>query len=243
MRIRSKPFGVVFPAMLVAAAWLLQTPPVAAQDIPPGTIPDVGQQQPTGDAGTGGTGSVGAPLQQANQAGDAELQNLGDFINQFNLQPEEVEIENMRVQPFVGPSRAAFAEQGISHPRSQIDQSAGGAQIGGGRGFGFGGGAAASQPLEGFEVVRAGVRARLVPQIQVRYPVSAAMVTQRFQQRLGRIPSVNLAAGGVNVSVDNRVATLTGMVATAEQRGRIEALARLEPGISEIDNRIVVIGQ
>lgn len=223
------------------ASLALSASTLSGQDFPGGgDIPGGGTG---GDQQVPDTGGGNVPGQQAEQLGEAEVQNLGDFINQFNLEPEEVEIENQRLQPFVGPSRAAFSEQGVSHPRSQIDQAAGG---GGGAGFGGGrgqGAPATSDALEGFEVPRAGIRSRLVPRIEVRFPVSAATVGNRFQQRLTRIPAINSAAAGVNVSVQNRVATLSGTVATSEIRDRIERMARLEPGISRIVNQITVTGQ
>ncbi len=218
---------------------------VHAQNIPPGTFPG-GDQLPV-DTGTGiGTGQgsqASGTQQQTTQGGQADIQSLGDFVNQFNLEPEVVEIENQRLKPFVGPSRAAFSEQGLSHPRSQIDPMAGGqpgARATGGR---VGGAGAAAQPLDGFEVVRAGIRTRLVPRFEVRQPVSSAGVSSRFRQRLARIPSVNSSADGIRVSVQNRVATLSGSVATIAERERIERMARLEAGISGIDNQITVVGQ
>jgi osmotically-inducible protein OsmY len=58
-----------------------------------------------------------------------------------------------------------------------------------------------------------------------------------------RIPAVQSMIGNVDVAINGQTAVLTGAVSTPAERERIERLARLEPGIYSIDNRITVTGQ
>ncbi|MBN1855173.1 MAG: BON domain-containing protein [Pirellulales bacterium] len=46
--------------------------------------------------------------------------------------------------------------------------------------------------------------------------------------------------GPLSVSIDDRIATLQGVVATDEDRRLAEVLARFEPGVSEVVNQLVV---
>jgi hypothetical protein len=46
----------------------------------------------------------------------------------------------------------------------------------------------------------------------------------------------------MNVTMEGRRAVVTGVVADDRQRRMSELLLRLEPGVSEIDNRIEVAG-
>lgn len=223
---------------------------LVAQDGPggnPGGVPGgfpVGVPATGGEFSGTGTGNSGDSTggqtsgTQTSQGGQAEVQDLGGFINSFNIEPEQVEIENQRLQPFVGPSRANMVERGFSHPRSQIAPSTGGA---GGGGRGGGGGA---QTQDGFEVVRAGIRARLVPNYELRLPGAGELpVSTRFQQRLSRLPVLQGAHQGIQVSHSGRTIILNGSVSTLQQKARIERMAALEPGVSAVENNIIVEGE
>lgn len=196
--------------------------------------------QPTGGGDTGG-GDTGVQGNDTFDTGDlvgdtTELQEIPDF----DLQSITPEIENERLQPFVGPTGET-----IQHPLSQTE---GGAGTGGnqfnfgniGRGGTAGGGVGGSGP--GFTVPRRSMRARLrnqisVPNVQFRDQNTSS----RFQQRLVRIPALqNVNVTGVNISVEDRKATLTGTVSTPQQKQLVERMARLEPGIYSIDNQIRV---
>ncbi|MCA9162867.1 MAG: BON domain-containing protein [Planctomycetales bacterium] len=71
----------------------------------------------------------------------------------------------------------------------------------------------------------------------VRLP--ATVVTQRFADRLGRIPRLG-PVDGVQVGMDGEVAVLTGAVASQRDRDLIGQLALLEPGIRSVRNELLV---
>ncbi len=71
-------------------------------------------------------------------------------------------------------------------------------------------------------------------------PISNAEVSERLSRTLSRSLHVRIAAG-MRVVVDERTATLRGSVATHHARRLAEQLALLEPGVSRVQNEIVVI--
>ncbi len=211
----------------------------------PGGFPVPTPAQPA----TGGnpTGQTNSPQQSTNTGGDTQV-DFGSLLD-FDITPVPVEIESMRLQPFVGPSRSAFVEQGIAHPRSMIEPTGGASTTGGGGGFGgftfnprggAGSAGGTASAGNGFEVARMGLRTRLVRSFSVVRPPNTVAVSTRFAQRLGRIPVVQSSSREVNVSVEGRTAILTGSASSPAERDRIERMARLEPGIYQIENRIVV---
>ena len=146
---------------------------------------------------------------------------------------------------------------GVNNSGNQAEGGGGGLGGGGGAG-GINGGFDGAGPLgggteNGFQVTRRSVRARLVPQINVR-PVPGAQIASRFQNRLARQPAPQLAgppfpnqaftstaAPSVNVRVENRTAILTGYVNSPAERDRWERQLRLEPGVYRIVNQIEVL--
>lgn len=102
--------------------------------------------------------------------------------------------------------------------------------FGGNTGFNMGG----TNPMS-----RRGVRAAL----NYTFTDSGGALTKNlstdFAGRIARTPQFAKVAG-INVTVDNRVATLTGTVATDEQRELVERQLLLEPGVSEVVNRLKV---
>lgn len=66
-------------------------------------------------------------------------------------------------------------------------------------------------------------------------PAELAALTTRIQEHLST--SLGLP---VQVTLAQRTAILEGQVATAHQRTLAELLARFEPGVSTIDNRLVI---
>lgn len=169
---------------------------------------------------------------------------IEDLLNSITV--PEVEIENERLQPFVGRSLERFGVQEIqAHPRSNAAAPGDISGSGGGGGFQFnrGGNTQGGQPgLTGTSnnIIRKSLRTRLVPRIEIRTPVSSQQVSTRFQQRLMRLPSTLTAGTGVQVRVEGKTAVLTGAVTSQAERQRVERMARLEPGIYRIDNRIQV---
>ncbi len=200
-------------------------------------------QTPTTVPTTGNTAAIPSAQQQTQMGGQADILDLGSFIEGFNIAPETEPIESQRLQPFVGGSIDNFTEQNLAHPRSQIAPGSGGQSTGGSQGGGNRGNAQ-SGATNGFEVVRGGIRTRLVPKFLVnRTSLSSETISTNFNSRLNRLPVTQSFAGNVNLIVDGRKGILTGNVSNDEDRARVERLARLEPGIYQIDNQITVSGQ
>ena len=212
--------------------------------------------------GTGGTGTTGSGTTNTGTTGTTTGTGQGgnvslptaplDLSDQLTSGPgftRATMFETVRVQPFVGPSTA-----NIIHPRSQIDPA--GSTLGssggsGGSGFtfstggqnraqqgsgntGFGGIGSSTQ---GFSVSRRGVRSA------VRYtPIALPagnLVSTNFTRRLNRLPAFQ-NVGAIEMKVDNRVATLSGVVADAEQKSLIAGQAELEPGVSRVVNNLEI---
>ncbi len=96
-------------------------------------------------------------------------------------------------------------------------------------GGGLGGSAQSSKPI---------IRTRIRSAIQID-PIPPARVQQTATTRLRKLPSQrNLA--GVNVQMFGRTAVVSGTVGTERDRRMTELLLRLEPGVSKVDNRVVV---
>lgn len=82
------------------------------------------------------------------------------------------------------------------------------------------------------------IRTRLRSAIKVA-PMNPLTVANSARQNLARL-SVPSAVANVNIQMEGRTATLTGVVASEEQRRMSELLLRLEPGVSKIVNQVVV---
>lgn len=79
--------------------------------------------------------------------------------------------------------------------------------------------------------------------VKVRFPYTrpaASEVSQTVVGRWNRIPLPE-KFNGVNLAFVNGVATLTGKVATAEEKRMAEKLILLEPGVSVVQNQLEVI--
>ena len=188
----------------------------------------------TGDTGQGQTNTtVGA-------GGDSQF-DLGATLQDFQIAPPETVIENERLQPFVGRSRARYEEQGLTHHRSLMHpvrgrrpnvqrestwrwKSAGRRKWGGQHYFGN-----ASQPS-------------LTPQATNCCPFTPVSRTDQrpCQQRLNRMLSATNTTSTVSIAISNRVAQLQGTVVNAAIKDRLERIMRLEPGISKIENQIQI---
>jgi len=181
--------------------------------------------------GTGGDGGL-APL----SADDADL--LSGIGN-----------EDVRNQGFVGVTGTRIQDQGFVGPPGEnsgppltdgasfgggVNDSAGGGGGGGGnfgnnRQNGFGG----FGQQKGFQVIRRGVRTRFSPRFDAP-TISNGEITTRFNNRIARQPIMAGNGGGLFVSVNNRVATVSGFAQTAAERERFVRQLRLEPGIDRV---------
>lgn len=95
--------------------------------------------------------------------------------------------------------------------------------------FGGGGQGGSNQPV---------IRVRLRSAIEVA-PRSKAAVQQSASRTLSGAP-MRSGVQGVSVALNDGTAVLTGIVRKEKDRRMSELLMRLEPGVRQVDNRVVV---
>ena len=185
-----------------------------------------------GDVGTADQTDTGGGGNTADGAGDGELESVDPFRLDF-------QIDDLRNQGFVGPTAEVINAQGFVGPPTQNSgpELAEEASVGGNVNAGRGARNATTSNVQlqqnGFVVQRQGIRARLVPSFAA--PRTPGFVAQtRFQSRIVRQPVVRQLGQGVNVSVANRTATMTGFVRTDAERQILMRQLRLEPGVYQI---------
>ena len=71
------------------------------------------------------------------------------------------------------------------------------------------------------------------------YRLDSARVATGVQMNLNRLLE-NRRAGSVSVTIDRRVAVLSGNVRSEYERSLLEKRVKIEPGISRVENRIVI---
>jgi hypothetical protein len=217
----------------------------------------------TGGANTGGTGNTGGTNSQTAQPLD--LSQSG----QLNLAPTAPAIVDLRNQGFVGATGDKIIAQGFIGVSTQLTggQPAAGASFGGGSntGTGGGGGAGGGRTTTGGannalglggiggrnvggganslgnsnQITRRSLRNRLSNQIAVER-IQPAVISNRFQSRLDRLPSTTGVFEGVQIQLSSGTAMISGIVESAEVANRIERQLRLEPGVYRIENRLSV---
>jgi osmotically-inducible protein OsmY len=82
------------------------------------------------------------------------------------------------------------------------------------------------------------VHVQLQPRFDFYRPASA-QVASKVQTSLNRLLK-NRNAGSVSVTLEQRVAVLSGKVRSEYERSLLEKLVKIEPGISRVENRIVI---
>lgn len=83
------------------------------------------------------------------------------------------------------------------------------------------------------------LRIKITADIPITNAQTSTMVSQQFENRLKKIPAM-AKAGSVQVTMEGRTAILQGRVATARDRELAQGLAMLEPGISRVQNELIV---
>jgi hypothetical protein len=85
-------------------------------------------------------------------------------------------------------------------------------------------------------------RVRLVPVFEAPQIVSAGAPAPEVQARLNQVVALPAAAGvsGPTVTMVGRTATVSGSVATEHQRRLVEKLISIQPGVSAVDNQLIV---
>lgn len=191
--------------------------------------------------------SVALILAFSGGVSQAQDDAAGDSQTGARFQPEEVDLsafEGIERGDSIGSSQT----QGFGVvAESTSGPAGGGGAAGGGGGFGglgglggllgglggaFGGqGAAAQKP-----VIRVRLRAA------VGLPARPVADVQRSATRTLSAAPQRSGVRGVNVTMQGGTAILSGNVASDRERRMSELLIRLEPGVKQVDNRVVVTG-
>lgn len=214
--------------LIVIATFSVACPSLALAQFDGGNLN--GGQTGGGDLG----GNTGGNTGGNNQAGG------GASIGALNADDAFSGIERGNTVGATNETGAGFSDAGVGG--GGIGGGFGGFGGGGFGGGGFGGGLGGLFGGQGFggqsQNSQPVIRTRLRSAIEGSYPR-----TQSTGQNLNyRLQTVSRRAGltGVNVAVDGSTAIVTGVVATEKQRRMSELLMRLEPGVRNVENRVVV---
>lgn len=204
------------------------------------TSPSQAQTQTDGGAGatdgaTGGTATGGTVAGLGTETGSAAL----------SVEVDTSAFDSIERGNTIGAASTSGFGLGDDGGSGTGARSTGVGGIGGGGlgafgglgGFGalnnlFGGG------LGGQQSTRPILRTRLRSAIKVA-PVSPVVVQQQASSRLQTVASERQFRG-VNLQMVGRTAVLTGTVGSESDRRMTELLLRLEPGVSQVDNRVIV---
>ena len=233
--------------LLVMFTCLISSEDTFAQDFGGGAdIGDLQTLQQTGDTGGGGIGGGGT-----GGGGIGGGNGIGNFGAEEADLLSSVQIEDVRNQGFVGVTAPRIQELGFVGPPGETSGPAlaNGASFGGGVNDGTGGGGGGGGNFggrnqqngfggiggqtKGFQVIRKGVRTALTPRF-ASPSRSTADISNRFSNRISRLPVMANGGGGLYVSINQRVATVSGYAQTEAERSRFIRQLRLEPGIDRV---------
>ncbi|MCA9138268.1 MAG: BON domain-containing protein [Planctomycetales bacterium] len=144
-----------------------------------------------------------------------------------------------------GESVGTASTQGFGLTAESTGGVTGAGRTGGGGGGGFGGGGlgglfgALGSAFGGQSASsqKPTIRVRLRSAVDVA-PLAAEQVQFSARRALSVTPRSGMR--GVNVVMDGRTAILQGVVGSEKDRRMSELLIRLEPGVSRVDNQVVV---
>ena len=205
-------------------------------------------QETGGDTTSSGDSGGGSGSSPGSQGDIGENLALDTDIPEIAIP----EFEDRRNQGFVGVTGSNVQELGFVGGLSQFvggstegsfggdvnTTTGGGASGRSGGNAGFAGGGTDN----GFQLMRPKfIRTRLrvnfdAPQIPNEF------ISNQFSNRLNQLPAVG-GSPTVNVSINNRTATITGRTSSPEASVRIERQLRLEPGVSRVVNQLTYPGQ
>jgi len=193
-----------------------------------------------GDGGGGGT---------ANIEGAADLDFGGSTEDNRNQGFIGATSDRVTANTFVGSTSQTFgalAEEGTfgggvnAGTAFSIPGGGGGGGVGGNAGGG-GGAAGGFTGTNSGSVFRSNMRTRLRPAFAA--PVISPRATEyNFNNQLARQPSAQSLVGRYQVSMQNGIVTVTGVVDSRADADRLIRQLRLQPGIyGRIDNQLQVI--
>ena len=194
--------------------------------------PAQAQQQPDGGATAGATagttaGAIGAGTGSATLSTEVDTSAFGEIERGESVGDTGVGVFGLGDENSGGTSRTGVGG------------------IGGGGLGAFGGLGGLSNLFGGFG---AGAQGSAKPIIRTRIrsavgvaPVAPALVQREVSMRLNQMPVGERQLRGVNVQMAGRTAVLTGTVGNESDRRMSELMLRLEPGVSNVENRVIVL--
>ena len=236
--------------LIVMFTCLLPSQDIFAQIDGGGGIADLQTLQQQGDGG-GAVGGIGG-------GGGGGGGTIGAFGSDQADLLSSVQVEDVRNQGFVGATAPRIQELGFVGPPGEtsgpdladgasfgggVNDGAGGGGGGGGGGGNFGGGGNQQNGFggigqgKGFQVVRKGLRTALTPRFASPTRTTREIST-RFSNRIRRQPNMANDGGGMFVSINGRVATVSGFAQTEAERSRFIRQLRLEPGIDRVVDQV-----
>lgn len=200
------------------------------------TAPSFAQQQGGGNAGGGGTGNA---VENAASSGVEGTTSISTFTPEAAFSAIER-----------GDSVGSTASTGAGFSDVSAASGGGGNARGGGLGGlggfggGFGGGGFGglgnlfgnlnNQSSSSKPIIR--VRMRSAINVPLKPPTQVQQTATRRFRSLANRPQLN----GIQVQMNGRTAVISGSVGSERDRRMSELLIRLEPGVSSVDNQVVV---
>lgn len=199
--------------------------------------------------------AFGSQSVQAQATGNAGAQNStagGEEGNQSDAQPSSLttEIDTSAFGAIERGDTIGTATESGFGLAAESNAGGGVGGIGGGGLGAFGGGLGGFGGLnnlfgglgqQGGQSSKPVLRTRIRSAVKIA-PAAPAMVQREASIRL-RQASSDRQLRGVNVQMIGRTAVLTGTVANESDRRMSELMLRLEPGVSSVENRVVVLPQ
>ena len=232
--------------IFVLSFLLLSASAIFAQDgLDPGTVNggiDGGVPLDGGDLGDGG-GQDGVNDGGGGGGGGGGTIDAGELATEVGER-----LDDERSQGFVGATGSAIesgntdilgGSPGFIGPTSEVIEAISGAPDVPRQGGAAGQGSAEGQ-MNGFEVSRSTVRARVVPNFTFN-DVPKEVLSQRFEQRLLRIPNVGAAAAsGIRVEIQGTTALISGSAPNQRAIDDLLGQLRMEPGVYRIINDVKI---
>ena len=213
-----------------------------------GIIPDINPPVAGGDDTGGGT-TAGGSGETVDLDGAASLDLGGSDEDNRNQGFVGATADRVIGNTFVGAASQTFgalAEDGTfgggvnDGNTSSIPGGGGGGGGGNAAGGGLGGGAGGFTGGTSGSVIRSNLRTRLRPAFDA--PVIPPRATEfDFNNKLARQPSAQSLIGRYRVTVQNKTATVTGVVNSVADADRLIRQLKLQPGIYGVVNQLQVI--
>jgi hypothetical protein len=191
---------------------------------------------------------AGSHLAVAQRTTTGTTTGTPEAVPSESLDPDSVfgDVQRGETIGATGETGQGFSDLSVSPATGGAGRGGIGGLGGGGLG-GFGGGLGGLGGLFGGAFGGRGTAQSAQPIIRTRLrsavavaPTPPAQIQQTARSRFRTLPSRQAQLRGINVTMQGRTAVLSGTVNNARDRRMGEMLIRLEPGVSRVDNQIVV---